>query len=95
MGTGEGDTSQSDGKSPARSWWGIRGWFLGDEPIDDGGTQVVQAADTERTQRGVGTAAGDWLDRNVGGGTFGEPDLSGRVWAGLKGLFGSSGISVA
>jgi hypothetical protein len=33
QGTGEGDGSQSDGKSRARSWWGIRGWFLGDDPI--------------------------------------------------------------
>ncbi len=46
QGTGEGDTSQSDGKSRARSWWGIRGWFLGDDPIDDGGAQVVHTADT-------------------------------------------------
>ena len=46
QGTGEGDTSQSDGKSRARSWWGIRGWFLGDDPIDDGGAKVVQVADT-------------------------------------------------
>jgi hypothetical protein len=44
-GTDEGDTSQSDGKSRARSWWGIRGWFLGDEPIDDGGSKVVQVAE--------------------------------------------------
>ena len=87
QGTGEGDASESDDKSRARSWWGIRGWFLGDGPIDDGGSQVVQAGDTARTQRGAGTTAGDWLDRNFGGGTFGEPDLSGRVWAGLRGLF--------
>ena len=46
QGTGEGDASESDDKSRARSWWGIQGWFLGDEPIDDGGTQVVQVADT-------------------------------------------------
>jgi hypothetical protein len=37
QGTGEGGASQIDGKSRARSWWGIRGWFLGDDPIDDGG----------------------------------------------------------
>ena len=88
QGTGEGDSSESYDKSRARSWWGIRGWFLGDDPIDDGGAQVGQTADTGRTQRGVGTTAGDWLDRNVGGGTFGEPDFSGRVWAGFRGLFG-------
>jgi hypothetical protein len=93
QGTGEGDTSESDDKSRARSWWGIRGWFLGDEPIDDGGSQVVQAGDTARTQRGAGTTAGDWLDRNFGGGTFGEPDLSGRVWAGLRGLFSFAPIA--
>ena len=46
QGTGEGGASQIDGKSRARSWWGIRGWFLGDDPIDDGGAQVVQVADT-------------------------------------------------
>ena len=46
QGTGEGGASQIDGKSRARSWWGIRGWFLGDGPIDDGGAQVVQTADT-------------------------------------------------
>ena len=45
QGTGEGDGSQSDGNSRARSWWGIRGWFLGDEPTDDGGSQVVQTVD--------------------------------------------------
>ena len=45
QGTGEGDTSQSDGKSRARSWWGIRGWFLGDEPIDDGGSQVIPTSE--------------------------------------------------
>jgi hypothetical protein len=33
QGTGESDASQSDGKSRERSWWGIRGWFLGDDPI--------------------------------------------------------------
>jgi hypothetical protein len=33
QGTGEGDASESDDKSRARSWWGIRGWFLGDDPI--------------------------------------------------------------
>ncbi len=93
QGTDEGDTSQSDDKSRARSWWGIRGWFLGDEPIDDGGAQVVQTANTGRTQRGVGTTAGDWLDRNFGGGTFGEPDLSGRVWAGFRGLFSVAPIA--
>ena len=84
QGTGEGDGSQSDDKSRARSWWGIRGWFLGDDHIDDGGSQVVQTGDTGRMQRGVGTTAGDWLDRNFGGGTFGEPDLSGRIWARLS-----------
>ncbi|MEI6352218.1 MAG: hypothetical protein WCP06_14070, partial [Verrucomicrobiota bacterium] len=46
QGTGEGDASESDDKSRARSWWGIRGWFLGDGPIDDGGSQVIQTADT-------------------------------------------------
>ena len=46
QGTGEGGASQIDGKSRARSWWGIRGWFLGDGPIDDGGAQVVQTAET-------------------------------------------------
>jgi hypothetical protein len=46
-GTGEGDAARSDDKSRARSWWGIQGWFLGDEPIDDGGTQVVQVADQQ------------------------------------------------
>jgi hypothetical protein len=45
QGTGEGDASESDDKSRARSWWGIQGWFLGDEPIDDGGAQVVQTAE--------------------------------------------------
>ena len=45
QGTDEGDGSQSDGKSRARSWWGIRGWFLGDEPTHDGGWQVVQTVD--------------------------------------------------
>ena len=38
QGTGEGDTSESYDKSRARSWWGIRGWFLGDDPVDDGGS---------------------------------------------------------
>jgi len=60
---------------------------------DDGGWQVVQAGDTGRTQRGVGTTAGDWLDRNFGGGTFGEPDLSGRVWARFRGLFSVAPIA--
>jgi len=32
QGTGESDASQSDEKSRARSWWGILGWFLGDNP---------------------------------------------------------------
>jgi hypothetical protein len=32
QGTGEGDASQSDGKSRERSWWGLWGWFLGDDP---------------------------------------------------------------
>ena len=44
-GTGEGDASESDGKSRARSWWGIRGWFLGDDPIDEGGSQVVPTSE--------------------------------------------------
>ena len=47
QGTGEGDTSQSDDKSRARSWWGIQGWFLGDEPIDEGGCHVVQVVEVE------------------------------------------------
>ena len=46
QGTGEGDGSQSDDKSRARSWWGIRGWFLGDEPIDEGGSQVVPTSES-------------------------------------------------
>ena len=46
-GTGEGDASESDDKSRARSWWGIRGWFLGDDPIDDGGALGVQTAEIE------------------------------------------------
>ena len=54
QGTDEGNASQSDGKSRARSWWGIRGWFLGDDPIDDGGAQVVQVADTGSGQAGSG-----------------------------------------
>ena len=93
QGTDEGDTSQSDDKSRARSWWGIRGWFLGDEPIDDGGAQVVQTVDGGRGQQKVGTGAGDWLDKNFGGGTWGEPDLSGRVWAGFRGLFSVAPIA--
>ena len=56
QGTGEGGASQIDGKSQARSWWGIRGWFLGDGPIDDGGgrrlsrrrTQVLTAKQLRR-----------------------------------------------
>ena len=32
QGTGESDASQSDGKSRERSWWGLWGWFLGDDP---------------------------------------------------------------
>jgi hypothetical protein len=55
QGTDEGNASQIDGKSRARSWWGIRGWFLGDEPIDDGGrrlsrrrTQVLTAKQLRR-----------------------------------------------
>jgi hypothetical protein len=49
QGTGEGDTSQSDGKSRARSWWGIRGWFLGDNPIDDGGVPQSESEPKPRT----------------------------------------------
>jgi hypothetical protein len=49
QGTGEGDTSQSDGKSRARSWWGIRGWFLGDDPIDDGGVPQSESEPKPRT----------------------------------------------
>ena len=49
QGTGEGDTSQSDGKSRARSWWGIRGWFLGDDPIDDGGVPQSESEPKPRS----------------------------------------------
>jgi hypothetical protein len=49
QGTGEGDASESDGKSRARSWWGIRGWFLGDEPIDDGGVPQIESEPKPRT----------------------------------------------
>jgi hypothetical protein len=64
QGTGESDASQSDEKSRARSWWGIRGWFLGDEPIDDGGAQVIQTADTGKGQDGGHLPAGrpTWND---------------------------------
>ena len=65
QGTGEGDTSQSDDKSRARSWWEIRGWFLGDEPIDDGGAQVVQTGDTGSVQAGSGPSTSGsrgWID---------------------------------
>ncbi|MCY3016177.1 MAG: hypothetical protein NT171_16015, partial [Planctomycetota bacterium] len=49
QGTGERDTSQSDGKSRARSWWGIRGWFLGDDPIDDGGVPQSESEPKPRS----------------------------------------------
>ena len=49
QGTGEGDASESDGKSRARSWWGLRGWFLGDEPIDDGGVPQIESEPKPRT----------------------------------------------
>ncbi|MEN9666206.1 MAG: hypothetical protein RLZZ326_2569, partial [Planctomycetota bacterium] len=65
QGTGEGDRSQSDDKSRARYWWGIQGWFLGDEPIDDGGSQVVQTGDTGSVQAGSGPSTSGsrgWID---------------------------------
>ena len=104
QGTGEGDTSQSDDKSRARSWWGIRGWFLGDEPIDDGGSQVIQAADTGSGRDG-GTRtgswfdlsnygrAGDWLDQDFGGGTYGDPSTFGQAWGWARGLFAVAPIA--
>ena len=104
QGTGEGDTSQSDDKSRARSWWGIRGWFLGDEPIDDGGSQVVQTADTGSGRDG-GTRtgswfdlsnygrAGDWLDQDFGGGTYGAPSRFGQAWGWARGLFAVAPIA--
>ena len=104
QGTGEGDTSQSDDKSRARSWWGIRGWFLGDEPIDDGGSQVIQAADTGSGRDG-GTRtgswfdlsnygrAGDWLDQDFGGGTYGAPSTFGQAWGWARGLFAVAPIA--
>jgi hypothetical protein len=98
QGTDEGDTSQSDDKSRARSWWGILGWFLGDGPIDDGGSQVGQTGDTGSGQDG-GTRtgswfdlinygrAGDWLDQDFGGGTYGDPSTFGQAWGWARGLF--------
>jgi hypothetical protein len=49
QGTDEGNASQIDGKSRARSWWGIRGWFLGDEPIDDGGVPQSESEPKPRS----------------------------------------------
>jgi hypothetical protein len=104
QGTGEGDSSQSDGKSRARSWWGIQGWFLGDEPIDDGESQIVQTADTGSGRDG-GTRtgswfdlsnygrAGDWLDRDFGGGTYGDPSTFGQAWGWARGLFAVAPIA--
>ena len=104
QGTGEGDASESDDKSRARSWWGIRGWFLGDGPIDDGESQIVQTADAGSGRDG-GTRtgswfdlsnyghAGDWLDQDFGGGTYGDPSTFGLAWGWARGLFAVAPIA--
>jgi hypothetical protein len=104
QGTGEGDASESDDKSRARSWWGIRGWFLGDGPIDDGESQIVQTADAGSGRDG-GTRtgswfdlssygrAGDWLDQDFGGGTYGAPSRFGQAWGWARGLFAVAPIA--
>jgi hypothetical protein len=104
QGTGAGDALQSDDKSRARSWWGIQGWFLGDGPIDDGGAQVVQTTDTGSGRDG-GTRtgswfdlsnygrAGDWLDQDFGGGTYGDPSTFGQAWGWARGLFAVAPIA--
>jgi hypothetical protein len=83
QGTGEGDASESDDKSRARSWWGIRGWFLGDEPIDDGGPQVVQTADTGNQGTGEGDEPGDESEppaKSWWSWFIGDDPIKGSLW---------------
>jgi hypothetical protein len=68
----------------------------------DGGWQVVPAAQggSESRPGGAGLSGillcgsgGDWLDRNFGGGVYGEADLTGRAIAGLRTLFAFAPIA--
>ena len=68
----------------------------------NGGWQVVPAAQggSESRPGGAGLSGillcgsgGDWLDRNFGGGVYGEADLTGRAIAGLRTLFAFAPIA--